>query len=141
MEEIKWKYGSQLSDETISAVESRLTVFFPSDYRRLVARHNGGRPKPNAIEIPGKREAVMERLLRLDAEGGDSVQGATAILQSRGYENLVPFASDPFGNLFCFRFVGADGDFVVYWEHESGEVTTIAKSLSDFLEHLQHPRN
>lgn len=139
MQEIKWKFGSPVSDEVVRAAESQLGVVFPSDYRTLVGQHNGGRPKPNAVEIPGRREAVMERLVRLDACAGDDVASAVAVLRGRGQGNLVPFASDPFGNLFCFQFARKVQSAVVFWEHETGSVSAICKTFSDLLALLRPP--
>ena len=140
MQEIKWKYGSPVGDEVVRAVESQLGVVFPSDYRTVVAEHNGGRPKPNAVEIPGRREAVVERLVRLDAGGGEDVPSAAAVLKDRGQGRLVPFASDPFGNLFCFQFARNAPSAVVFWEHESGSVSTICQTFTDLLALLRPPR-
>ena len=140
MQGINWKYGSPVSDEIIRSIEVNLDVVFPIDYRALISEHNGGRPKPNAIDIPGRREAVMERLLRIDSDGGENVANTATILKSRSQGDLVPFACDPFGNLFCFKFVGKTQSAVVYWEHESGSVSTICKTFSELLGLLRHPR-
>ena len=139
MQEITWKYGSPLSDEVVREVESELQVVFPPDYRSVVAEHNGGRPKPNAVRIPDNREAVVERLMRLDAGRGENVASAAAMLRSRGQGQLVPFASDPFGNLFCFDFVRKAPSAIVYWEHESGSVSTVCRTFSELLALLRPP--
>lgn len=133
MQMIIWKYGSPLSNEVVRSVESQLAVVFPSDYRALVTAHNGSRPKPNAVEIPGNGEAVMERLVRVDAGAAENVMSVATILRSRGLVNLVPFASDPFGNLFCFQFSGKSLSAVVFWEHENGSVSTICTTFSELL--------
>ena len=139
METINWRYGSILNDGHICDIESQLSVVFPSDYRVLVAKHNGGRPTPNAVDVPNAREVVLERLLRLEAGAKENVLNATGVLRERGRKDLVPFARDPFGNFFCFRFVGKSADAVVLWEHEEGRSTPICKTFSELLRLLHSP--
>ncbi|MCS6799482.1 MAG: SMI1/KNR4 family protein, partial [Myxococcota bacterium] len=88
----------------------------------------------------GGREVVLERLLPLDADRGEDVVQTAALLRGRGAWRLVPFARDPFGNFFCFRCARHGPDAIVYWEHETGGVTTICKTFSDLLASLHFPR-
>ena len=135
-----WKYGNPASDEAIRSVETQLAIAFPADYRAIVAQHNGGRPKPNAVDAPGKREVIMERLMSVDAGAKDNVAAATLVARKRHQSNLVPFASDPFGNLFCFQVAGKTPSAVVFWDHESGALTGICKTFPELLGMLHEPR-
>ena len=139
MEDINWKYGGSVSEGDICSVESALGVAFPADYRTFVAGHNGARPKPKAIDIPGKREGVMERLVHLDPGTSDNVTRAATELRSRGQGDLVPFASDPFGNLFCFQFSGGSVSAVVFWDHEKNSTSRICKTFSEIIGLLRPP--
>lgn len=49
---------------------------------------------------------------------------------------LVPFASAPGGDIYCFR---SEGDVVdlVLWDHESGASYLVAASFQDFLDRLE----
>ena len=140
MHEITWKYGGPVSEEDVGSVEANLAVVLPSDYRAFVREHNGARPRPNAVEIPGKREVVMEGLLRLDSGARESVNSAALALRKRGDRNLVPFGRDPFGNLFCFQYSGRSVSEVVFWDHENGSASSICKTFSDLVGLLHEPR-
>ena len=48
-------------------------------------------------------------------------------------KNLLPFAIDPFGNYICYQL---DRKQIVYWDHESDEVTSTGKGLDEFAESL-----
>jgi cell wall assembly regulator SMI1 len=139
MADIKWKYGGSVSEKDICSVESALGVTLPTDYRIFVADHNGARPKPKAIDIPGKREGVMERLVHLDSGTSDNVSSAATALRSRGQGGLVPFASDPFGNLFCFQFSGNSVIAVVFWDHETNSTSRICNTFSELVGLLRPP--
>lgn len=140
MQEIEWRYGGPISEEDIRSVESRLAVVFPGDFRTFIIEHNGARPRPNTIDIPGKREVVMERLVRLDAGSKENVTSVATAVRKLRQGNLVPFASDPFGNLFCFQYAGKVASAVVFWDHESGSTSVVCKTFSELLGLLHAPR-
>ncbi len=139
MQEIQWKYGPPAIDEEFHAIETQLAITLPADYRAIARQHNCGRPKPNAVDLPGKGEVVVERLLSVTSAAKDAVSVATLVARQRHKPDLVPFASDPFGNLFCFHFVGKTASAVVFWDHERGTSTRICKTFSDLLNMLHEP--
>src|SRR5258708_28345592 len=52
--------AAAVSDADLAAVERRLGVDFPDDYRAFLLRHNGGVPRPDRFRI--SREAVDPRM-------------------------------------------------------------------------------
>ena len=139
MREITWKYGGPASEDEIRSVETSVSVALPADYRAFVVEHNGARPKPNAVDLPGEREVIMERLLHLDAGAKENVVGAALVIRKR-QDGLVPFGGDPFGNLFCFQYSGKTVSAVVFWDHESGNASTICRTFSELIGLLHSPR-
>jgi hypothetical protein len=49
--------------------------------------------------------------------------------------DLLPIATDPFGNLLLLGMSGPRADKVYFWDHNTGgdDVTLIANSFDDFL--------
>jgi cell wall assembly regulator SMI1 len=139
MYEISWNLGEPASQEVLRSVEETLSVALPADYRSFVREHNGARPRPNAVDLPDKREVVMERLLRLDSGANENVSRAAQVIRRRR-PGLVPFGRDPFGNLFCFQYSGKSISAVVFWDHESGLTSTVCKSFSELTALLHPPR-
>lgn len=140
MKKIEWKYvGPELNDQDISDAVTVLSVQLPGDYLAFLRKHNGGRPMPNAVNISGRSDAVFEQLLRLDIQAPHGVIKVWNALRGRTKEELVPFASDPFGNLFCFDYSDHLPCSVVFWNHESGSSTFVARSFSALLEMLHPP--
>lgn len=137
MTEIKWKYaGPSISEEDLRSLEGVLAVALPADYRTFIREHNGARPKPNAIDLPGGRQVVMERLLRVEAGAKGNLASASEALRKQGELSLVPFGSDPFGNLFCFKYSGKTAKAVVFWNHENRSTEKICETFSELLCHL-----
>lgn len=141
MTEIKWKYaGPSISEEDIRSLEGTLAVALPVDYKSFIREHDGARPKPNAVELSGGRELVMERLLRIEAGIKGNLTSTADALKKRDQQSLVPFGSDPFGNLFCFKYSGRTAKAVVFWNHESNTSSMICGTFSELLESLHTAR-
>ena len=140
MHKLEWKYiGPELSDQNILDVESVLSVRLPSDYLDCLRKHNGGRPIPNCIDVSGRQSAIFEQLLRLDIQAPYGVIKVWNALRGRAKETMIPFASDPFGNLFCFEYLDKKAYSVVFWNHENGISTFITQTFTELLEMLHHP--
>ena len=134
---ITWKYvGQSISEEDIRSLEDTLAVALPADYKSFIREHDGGRPKPNAVLLSGGREVVMERLLRIEAGAKGTLTSAAEALKKRGEQSLVPFGSDPFGNLFCFKYSGKMAEAVVFWNHENNSSSIVCGTFSELLKSL-----
>ena len=91
------------------------------------------------VLVGEKREAVLERLLPLGVGVRGGVVTFADILREQGHPHLLPFASDPFGNLFCFRYEGAAVSDVVFWDHETAGTMPVCKTFSELLKALHLP--
>ena len=135
-----WKYaGPMVSEERIRTLERDIGMSFPSDYKSFIAERDGARPVPNAVLLPDGGEIIMERLLRMEAGGKDSLASGAEALKKRG-QRLVPFGSDPFGNLFCFRYLNNEVMAVVFWNHETNSSTVVCNTFSELLESLHEAK-
>ena len=80
----------------------------------------------------GSTERVFGAILSFnkDEEDTDTVFTALEVIKDK---NLFPFAIDPFGNYICMDLADEE---VVFWNHETGEISTTGKNIDDFLESL-----
>jgi ankyrin repeat protein len=144
-----------VSDADLAAVERRLGVHFPDDYRAFLLRHNGGVPRPGRFRISREAaEAGMEwgQVTRFYSVG----TGAGPGRQARDLENtfrtlqefsglpdrLVPIAdvNDPLeGGTLWISVRGTDRGRVYYhpeFEAFDETVYAVCKSFGAFLDRL-----
>jgi cell wall assembly regulator SMI1 len=138
-----------LTPADLEAVEQRLGIRLPDDYRAWLLKHNGGRPKPAGfkykLETGPYTDGVVAWFLGLHDGPHENFERDCRWWkgQHRLPENLFPIADDPFGNLICMSFGGADKGKIYFWDHEEegpepsyDNCHLIADSLQEFLEGL-----
>ncbi|MCX7568687.1 SMI1/KNR4 family protein [Tumebacillus sp. DT12] len=120
MNNLVWKYVKRRSSlEEIRKVEQELGVGFPTDYVECVLVNDGGRPRPNEVQLPSGHEVVFGVLLSFAEDDSNSLIESYRILEERLPTGVVPFADDPSGNCFCFDFSqDKDNPSIVFWYHE-----------------------
>ncbi len=134
-----WKYGERATDGSIRTLEETLSIKLPEDFIEVVRQHDGGRPWPNAVDVPGGHEEMFERLLSVSGVTGETVLEAAEVLRKQQKDKLVPFGRDAFGNLFCFEYRGPEPVGVVFWDHETGNSTRVCGSFTELLALLHEP--
>src|SRR5437763_926852 len=91
------------SEESIQKVEARLGSPFPADYRRFMTEANGGRPDPSGFTFDtpdGTSDSSVRYFLTLDeSERLYAIQRFLDRYGDRIPGNMLPIASDSFGNL------------------------------------------
>ncbi len=121
----------------LDALEARFAFVFPEDYRRAVL--DQGLPQPTAALL---RSIVAANLDFPDVsdffEPGDIAQ-LTEDWRGGGMpSNLLAFATDCAGNLFCFKtsagLEAADRATVWLWDHDDGGVTAVANTFALWIE-------
>jgi cell wall assembly regulator SMI1 len=138
-----------LSSEDIDAVEQRLGIKLPGDYRAWLLKHNGGRPEPAGFRYKLKTglytDSAVAWFLAIHDGRFSNFERETRWrkAQNRLPGELVAIARDPFGNLICMSFGGADKGKIYFWDHEEegpepsyDNCHLIADSLQEFLEGL-----
>jgi hypothetical protein len=121
----------QVSEQDLAAVEMRFGFEFPPDYRDAVPRF--GLVAPTIALL----DAIVDRQLDMVALS-ELLDPAEMIASTEGWRemglpaDLVAFASDGCGNLFCFR---TDGDGTIfYFDHDFGTVRPAAPSFAGWID-------
>jgi hypothetical protein len=139
--------GSALTEARIAALEQKLAVVLPADYRMFLTRNNGGRPDPRHFPIYGLHNNPFGGI-QIFFEVDCAVQSANIDWNHVTYlgripKNLLPIACDDGGNLICLSLGGADRGAVYYWDHDDehsppsyDNVYLIAQTFGEFLDSI-----
>ena len=128
---IVWKYKIDVEDKEIfPKIEKEYGVVLPIELKEFILENNAATPSKYNFML-GNTEKVIGAVLsfnygELDT---DTVFVAFSTIEDR---TLIPFAIDPFGNYICY----SNNSKVVFWDHETSNVISTEKSLSEFLESL-----
>ena len=135
---MKWLNYKGISKDIIKSVEHRLQITLPDDYKQIVLKYDGGYPNPNHFKV-GEKVEIFNNLISLDGNECNNIYEVLEDLQTRIGDQLIPFAEDGFGNLFCFDY--SDDKSIVFWNHEKNyyefkEATFVCSSFSSLIESL-----
>lgn len=128
---INWRRGRAADESILRAVENKLGVTLPADYRKTIMTASGGVPDRRSFTAGGQ-ERVFSRLISAEAGRHPNLVDALEWVEGSG-RRLVPFATDPFGNMLCFAYVTDQFCTVAFVEAESGEITPLSPSFTAFL--------
>lgn len=117
----------------ITAIENDNQIIFPVEYKETVMRYNKGIPSKKLIQCAGK-ERVFARLITITPDAHPNVIDASSWVDE--HKKVFPFGLDPFGNLFAFKYGGADDYDIVFIDEETGTTHMICSSFSDFMNGL-----
>lgn len=131
--------GDPIGEADVAALEREIGVKLPESYRRFLLLNNGGRPRPDIVNI-------------VDLQGGCSdVQVFFGIGQSFQSDNLawnfrliedrhpgrhiLPFACDSGSSLFCFRLTGERRHQVIFCDmtDPNGTLYEVAPDFETFM--------
>lgn len=127
---IKWKRGSQISDEIIADAELTYGISLPQDIKDIVKKYNNGRPSISTFDSPIGKEHVVKKLISFKTDDVENIYKVKNMLSTKDTA-LFPIAIDPAGNIICYY-----NGRIVYWLHETDEVYPLADSFSDFISKL-----
>ena len=143
--DIQWKWAELPVDEIhLTDIQKELCISFPNDFLELVKKSNGGYPSAKYFDLPSRKDAVLNKLLSV-SEGGDdpSLMETYKNVCKRLPPKIIPFASDPFGNLICFDYRESPPS-VCFWEHEiasrdvNASIFPVSKDFHQFLSELRN---
>ena len=124
-----------VTEGELDRVEGRLRTRLPADYRSAVLQF--GLPRPTIKLL----DAIVDRKLGLrdvsDFLGPAEMVTVTEDWRDLGLpEELVAFATDCMGNLFCFpTAASAVGEVpVLFFDHDEGSVDVVAPSFSRWID-------
>ncbi len=114
---------SAISLHQLQAAEKELGLAFPEAYRTFLLQHNGGQPEPNTFRFDdGKSLEVVGCFFSID-EQEDSLANLAKTYRPYLHSDLLPIATDPFGNLICVATKGAHRGQVFFWLHEGDSLS------------------
>lgn len=161
------KHGSA-STKQIATFEKRVGAKLPADYKAFLKKHNGGRPRPNGFELGGEPWGIECFFPLRDFDpaevedvGFDDLPSwpvqcawddlqtdlkglyADCDLDNQGYalDCLLPIGTDGQGNYFCLVLEGEEAGSLIFFDHETGCVTLLAGSFSEFITRLRSIRS
>ena len=135
MSELTWKYVKTLGDRhAVGAFLEENNLSLPEDLIACLKNNNGGRPNRKTFDTDRSKEHMIKTLLSFNRGDAETVYTAFTTLRKEYQKfDLVPFASDPFGNFICYD--DSRGD-IVLWLHETNQTEKISDSFTDFLNML-----
>ncbi|GHV37612.1 SMI1/KNR4 family protein [Synergistales bacterium] len=131
-----WRYVKPIQGKTVlDQLEKDLGIKFPKSYVDCAVSNNGGRPPQSKIND----DLTIKSLVHVDDSADTNILTTWAILKDRLPSKCVPFASDSFGNYFCFDFSASGEPPVVFWDHEKMEnaIEPVVDSFEKFVAMLQ----
>lgn len=132
-----------LSEAKIAAAERALGLEFPDAYRTFLRSTNGCELEDAVFYLPrspGHPKGYMAEVRELMGIGPGAA-GQDLVSWHKDFGHRLPqggfeFAGDSGGNAFVAFTQGPRRGEVAFVEHETGESTTLTKSMDDFLDHL-----
>jgi hypothetical protein len=144
---------AMLEPAKLDALEQRLAIKLPEEYRRFLLAQNGGRPNPAVFDFigdGGRSENSRVHFFLSIYDGKYSnfeiVFKIFKIRAKRIPTELIPIAHDSFGNQICLAISGKHKGAVFFWDHENenpegnepwwNNIHLIKPSLQEFLDSL-----
>jgi cell wall assembly regulator SMI1 len=135
-----------LTEEQVAPLEAKMGATFPEPYRTFLMTHNGGRPKPNLIDIDGSpfdgADIDLFHGIGTDHETTEiswNLEAYKGCLENK----LLPFACDSGGNIFTIPLTGEERGSVYYfrWWHlgrpvDPPEPWLVAPDFQTFLDRI-----
>lgn len=108
-----------LGTVALEKAEALLGVELPEPYRTFLLQHNGGQPVPDRfIPADSSEHEVLAWFISV-ADRDDGLVALAKTYRPYLHPNLLPIASDPFGNLICLGVRGDQMGQVFFWLHET----------------------
>jgi cell wall assembly regulator SMI1 len=108
-----------VSAAQLKAAEHALGVRLPAAYRAFLLQHNGGQPVPDRFRLADGSGPESVAWFLAVHEREDGLVSLAATYRPYLHADLLPIASDPFGNLVCIGTQGGNEGKVYFWLHES----------------------
>lgn len=118
-----------VSEARLEEAEEQLGARFPDDYRAEILRHGLAAPTIALLDTIVDRELDMPDLSDM-LSPEEMIETNRAERDTDGPADLIAFAVDCCGNLFCF---GTDGA-IVYFDHDLGTSREVATGFTAWIE-------
>jgi cell wall assembly regulator SMI1 len=138
---------ASISASELEAIEKKLGIHLPDQYRSFLLVHNGGRPTPSIFRYRNEAgpytDSEVDWFLAIqskDYNDFETYYDRYKIHRIRMPTELVPIADDPGGNVICIVVDGPKLGAVYFWDHEEEQdlpsyknVHLIANSFDEFM--------
>ena len=134
--------GKGLTEDELDEVEAEIGQSLPQSLREHYAEYNGGELENYAFSAPDGQTVELHEFLRMDPDGdGEFEEMFRQARVDPGYlpGELVPFATDPGGALFCVSETpDSAGQVFLFNPEEADDPDTalvyLAPSLRELIE-------
>jgi hypothetical protein len=90
-------------------------------------------PGLTLFDLENEKEKVFDSLIDFSLSKKNNVIEVYKNLENNDVKNIIPFGEDGFGNYICFQFKSPENPNVVFFNHETGDIQTIANSFKEFI--------
>lgn len=131
---MEWKYVKPLKDEqNINKFEEKIGYQLANDYKEFIKNFNGARPVKSEYTDSEGKEYELKTFLSFNEDDKENVFKVNEWLDEELIGNYYAIASNPEGN-----YLVIDKENKIYlWNHESGAITTVANSFTNFIQNLK----
>lgn len=132
MSTVQWELTIPLKNpNAIEVFEIKFMYMLEDDIKEFFKRNNAGIPDKNLVLLANGEEKVLDSLLSFNPNDDENVYDYAEHFRGAVKLEKLPFAKDPFGNLFCL-----EKDKVLYWEQETDEFYLVNESFGEFIKKL-----
>ena len=125
---IKMKKCGSASQADVKAIEDHIGTSLPREYRSFLTAYDGAEPETNVVSISEKNASGVNKF----------IPARDILRECEGIESIprraIPIAWDGCGNYFILDITTGE---VLFWDHETADLTGIADSFEGFLSALR----
>ena len=120
-----------LGMEETKEISKKLNYNLPIDYCVFYSKQLDEHIKPNLFKL-GNNIKSIRVLMSMNPDSKNYIMKFQQF-DSQYKDKIVPFAQLEFGDLLCFEKNSND---IVYYDHETDQITKLAKKWDDFVKEL-----
>jgi cell wall assembly regulator SMI1 len=136
MENIFSETENGILQTDVDDFERDFKLSLPISLKEHLLKYNGGTPQRN-FYLMGSRSFIIDRFYSLkygDLKLEDAIDDFQ-ITEQVIPKHLLPFAYDPFGNIYCISLAPKEHGKIYIWLHDvEGERVFVSDSLEEFIE-------
>ena len=127
-----WNFKIELESKNVfDEISEKYDIDIPEELREFIIENNAASPDANCVNINGV-ERVYSETLSFNMEETEATT-FISVMDAINDQNYIPFALDPFGNVFCYS---VEDKTISFYDHESDDIEDTNVSLTDFLDSL-----
>ena len=133
-----------IDEATLAAVEARLDVRFPDDYRQFLLRTNGGEfpfTVSTTDDLADPKGADLDYFHCVAKGQSSDIEEEFSLVKDRMPPGHAPIAGNGSGDMILIMATGPDAGAICTWDHERDEtvgIRVVARSFREFYDSLQY---